>query len=134
MAVGFEIDTQMCTECRRCMAACSLAKLGHIRLRESRIRILTRWPETPGLEVCRFDDCPGQPCIASCPVEAIANRSGLVLIDRGACTGCGLCVEACPFAAIVQDAQGLACKCDFCGGAPACVAECVTGALEIKEG
>jgi Fe-S-cluster-containing hydrogenase component 2 len=133
VAIGFEIDPQKCTECQRCMAACSVAKLGRVSPRESRIRILRRWPEKPGFELCRFDDCPGQPCIAACPAEAIANRNGIVLIDREACTACGACVEACPFGAIVQDAEGLAVKCDFCGGAPACVLECVTAALLSKE-
>jgi len=116
------------------MGACSLVKTGRVALRQSRIRILRRWPEPPGFEVCRFDDCPGQPCIDSCPVEAIANREGIVLIDRDACTACGACLEACPFGAILQDAEGLAWKCDFCGGAPACVPECVTAALVVKEG
>ncbi|MBN1837700.1 MAG: 4Fe-4S dicluster domain-containing protein [Spirochaetales bacterium] len=133
MAIGFEIDPEKCTECERCMAACSLAKTGSVALRQSRIRILRRWPRTPGFEVCRFDDCPGQPCIEACPVEAITNRGGIVWIDREACTGCGACTEACPFGAILQDAEGLAWKCDFCGGAPACVVECVTGALTVKE-
>jgi Fe-S-cluster-containing dehydrogenase component len=67
-------------------------------------------------------------------VEAIANREGIVLIDRETCTACGACVEACPFGAILQDADGLAWKCDFCGGSPACVPECVTAALMAKEG
>jgi Fe-S-cluster-containing dehydrogenase component len=116
------------------MGACALVKTGRVSLRESRIRILRRWPQTPQLEVCRFDDCPAQPCIGACPVEAITNREGIVLIDREACTGCGACVEACPFGAILQDDDGLAWKCDFCGGAPACVPECVTAAIAVKEG
>ncbi|MBN1838010.1 MAG: 4Fe-4S dicluster domain-containing protein [Spirochaetales bacterium] len=139
MAIGFVIDAEKCTECERCMAACSLVKTGRVALRQSRIRILRRWPATPGFEVCRFDDCaglsdnPGQPCIDACPAAAIANHNGIVLIDREACTACGACVEACPFGAILQDSDGLAWKCDFCGGTPACVPECVTGALTVKE-
>jgi Fe-S-cluster-containing hydrogenase component 2 len=116
------------------MGACSLAKTGRVAPRESRIRILRRWPETPGFELCRFDDCPGQPCIEACPVDAISNRDGIVVIDRDECTACGACVEACPFSAILQDAEGLAWKCDFCGGAPACVPECATAALAVREG
>jgi Fe-S-cluster-containing hydrogenase component 2 len=129
--IGFGIDPEKCTECERCMNACSLEKEGVIRLQASRIVVERRWPETPRLNVCRFDACPGQPCIASCPVEAIENRNGLVLIDRETCTGCGACVEACPFQAIrIED--DIAFKCDFCGGDPACVPECVTAAL-VKE-
>jgi carbon-monoxide dehydrogenase iron sulfur subunit len=128
---AFGIDPKKCTECERCMAACALAKTGAVRLAEARIRIERRWPEVPGIHVCRLEDCEGQPCIAACPVEAIANRDGYVLIDREACTGCGACVEACPYQAIRLDEEERAFKCDFCGGQPACVPECVTGALAV---
>ena len=126
---GFTIDPEQCTECERCMSACALAKTGLVRLPDSRIVIERRWPEPPAFQVCRFGDCPGQPCIASCPVEAIASREGYVLIDREACTGCGACLEACPFRAIRLDGEERAFKCDFCGGQPACVPECATFAL-----
>jgi Fe-S-cluster-containing dehydrogenase component len=126
---GFVIDPEKCTECERCMIACSLVKTGLVRLPDSRIAIERRWPETPALQVCRFGGCPGQPCIASCPAEAIACRDGYVLIDREACTGCGACLEACPFQAIRLDEELKAFKCDFCAGEPACVPECATQAL-----
>jgi Fe-S-cluster-containing hydrogenase component 2 len=111
------------------VSACALAKTGRVQPISSRIVIQRRWPDTPALRVCRFDDCPDQPCIASCPVEAIANSRGYVLIDREACTGCGACLEACPFGAIRLDREERAFKCDFCAGQPACVPECVTLAL-----
>jgi Fe-S-cluster-containing dehydrogenase component len=116
------------------MSACALAKTGRVELGSARIVIERRWPEAPALHVCRFDDCPGQPCIASCPVEAIANREGYVLIDREACTGCEACLEACPFRAIRMDKEERAYKCDFCAGEPACVPECVTLALRAGSG
>jgi Fe-S-cluster-containing dehydrogenase component len=130
----FAIDPQKCTECERCMAACALAKSGIVRLADARITIERRWPELPGIHLCRFADCVGraglgQPCIAACPVEAIADRGGYVLIDREACTGCGACVEECPYGAIRLDGEERAFKCDFCGGQPACVPECATAAL-----
>ena len=131
---GFAIDPEKCTECERCMAACALVKSGKIRLREARITIERRWPETPLLHVCRFDGCPGQPCIESCPVEAIANRDGWVLIDREACNGCAACVEACSYQAIRLDEEERAFKCDYCGGSPACIPECATFALKAASG
>lgn len=127
--LGFLIDAAKCTECERCMAACALTKTGLVRLPDSRLRIQRRWPEEPVIGVCLFDDCAGQPCIAACPVEAIANQEGFVRIDREACTGCGACVEACPHQAIRLDGEERAFKCDFCGGQPACVPECATQAL-----
>ena len=137
MPLGFDIDANLCTECLRCLAACSLTKLGRVQLPLARIAVKRQWPELPEIQVCRFDDCPDQPCIDSCPVEAISRDSqGYVLIDRDTCTGCRNCVEACPYSAIWMEADGseVAYKCDFCGGSPACVRECVTGALVQKGG
>jgi len=133
-APAFAIDPEKCTECERCMGACALVKTGVLRLADARITIQRRWPEVPGIQVCRFGDCVGQPCIPACPVEAIANRDGYVLIDRDACTGCGACLEACPYQAIRLDDGERAFKCDFCAGQPACVPECVTLALAMVAG
>lgn len=131
-AVGFVIDVERCTECKRCMIACSLAKSGAVRMRSSRIDIVPNWPEVPEIRVCRFEDCEDHPCIESCPVTAISESDGAVLIDGEACIGCGACEAVCPHRAIrIED--GVALKCDLCGGDPACVAECVTGALRNRE-
>ncbi len=137
MPLGFDIDEKLCTECLRCLGACSLRKLGRVQPPLARIDVRRQWPEIPEIRVCRFDDCPAQPCIESCPVGAISrDPQGLVLIDRDACTGCRACVEACPYGAIWMEDDGseVAYKCDFCGGSPACVTECVTGALRQKGG
>lgn len=132
MAVGFFITPEKCTECERCMIACSQVKTGNVRLLDSRISICNRWPEPSEIRVCRFDDCEDHACIGVCPVEAITEDNGMVVIDEDACIGCEACVEACPYNAIrMQDDK--AWKCDFCGGDPACVKECVTGALLKKE-
>ena len=129
--MGFEIDVASCTECRRCMIACSLAKAGEVRMRSSRIDIGSKWPEVPTIRVCRFEDCRGHPCIETCPVEAIHESAGVILIDADACIGCGACVTVCPYEAIRVE-EGKAFKCDLCGGDPACVKECVTGAIRTK--
>jgi len=113
------------------MLSCSLAKTGAVRMADSRIDILRSWPELPQIRVCRFDDCDGHPCIAACPVEAISEKDGLVLIDRDACTGCEACVDACPYHAIRMNGETAA-KCDFCGGDPECVKACVTVAIATK--
>jgi carbon-monoxide dehydrogenase iron sulfur subunit len=137
MPLGFDIDENLCTECLRCLGACSLTKLGRVQPSLARIAVRRQWPEIPEIQVCRFDDCPARPCIDSCPVEAITrDQQGFVLIDRETCTGCRACVEACPYGAIWMEGGGseVAYKCDFCGGSPACVPECVTGALVQKGG
>jgi carbon-monoxide dehydrogenase iron sulfur subunit len=130
--VGFVVDVGRCTECKRCMIACSLVKSGVVRMGVSRIDVRPHWPEAPEIRVCRFEDCEGQPCIESCPVAAISNVDGVVLIDRETCIGCGACAAVCPYRAIRLE-NGKAFKCDLCGGDPACVRECVTGAIRYLE-
>ena len=130
--MGLVIDVGSCTECKRCMIACSLAKSGGVQMQNARIDIKSNWPEVPEVQVCRFEDCTGHPCIAACPVAAISESDGVVLIDGKACIGCGACVGVCPYQAI-RIVSGIALKCDLCGGDPACVKECVTGALQNRE-
>jgi Fe-S-cluster-containing dehydrogenase component len=130
--MGLAIDIERCTECRRCMIACSLAKSGDVRMRSSRIDIRPNWPDAPEIRVCRFEDCAGQPCLEACPVGAIRVERGVVLIDAERCTGCGACESVCPYRAISLE-DGTARKCDLCGGEPACVGECVTEALQYRE-
>jgi len=132
MAMGFEINTAACTECKRCMIACALVKSGGVRMQSSRIDIRPAWPDVPEIRVCRFEDCDGHPCVDSCPVEAISEAGGYVYIDSEACTGCGACATICPYSAINME-NGLAWKCDLCGGDPECVKECVTAAIRNKE-
>jgi Fe-S-cluster-containing hydrogenase component 2 len=128
MGTSFSFDFEKCTECKRCMLACSVEKIGLVRMADSRIAILRNWPELPEIQVCRFDDCDGRPCIAACPVDAISEKDGLVLIDAETCTGCEACVDACPFHAIIMNGE-VAVKCDFCAGDPECVKACVTVAI-----
>ena len=131
MTYAFSINREQCTDCRRCMIACSLKKTGRVRMRDSRITITPSWPNPTEIGVCRFDDCAGHPCVDICPTGAISESGGLVVIDRETCTGCGACGNVCPYSAITlyDDA---AWKCDFCGGDPACVKECATQAITVK--
>lgn len=131
--MGFVVDVEKCTECKRCMIACSLAKSGVVRMRSSRIDVRPNWPEVPEIRVCRFEDCEGHPCVESCPVAAISDADGVVRIDGDACIGCEACAAVCPYHAI-QIEDGKALKCDLCGGDPACLNECVTGAIRAKGG
>ena len=130
----FRVDPEKCTECGRCNLVCSLIKTGRIQPRESRINIVRNWPETPEIAVCRFEECPGQPCIKACPFEAIVIEDGKVMILNEKCRSCRICLPVCPFNAIKMNGLGnKAVKCDLCSGKPACVAECVTSALTYSE-
>ncbi len=132
--MNLKIDETKCTECGRCAAACSLEKTGRINPLFSRISINRKWPEMPDINVCRFEDCDGQPCIESCPFDAIKIVEGRVLIIEEACKGCRKCVKVCPYSAIrMDDSNRIAFKCDLCGGSPVCVPECVTAAIVYGE-
>ena len=127
----FLVDTEKCTECGRCTIVCSIAKEGRIQPLKARIMIERRWPDVPKIAVCRFEECDGHPCVASCPFNAIEVVDGKIFISEELCTGCKICVSACPYDAIwMNEDRGKAVKCDLCGGNPVCVPECVTGALK----
>jgi carbon-monoxide dehydrogenase iron sulfur subunit len=89
---------------------------------------------------CRHCDNP--PCVAVCPVGAMA-KEGLdapVILDLETCIGCRLCLIVCPFGSVTLNADGKAVlKCDLCreraalGLPPACVEACPTEALSQAE-
>lgn len=131
--MNLRVDPEKCTECGRCTAVCALVKVRRINPLDARIRIIRNWPEIPAINVCRFDKCEGQPCIAACPFDAIKIIDGAVQIVEEDCKGCTKCVPVCPYDAIrMNEEKRLAFKCDLCGGKPACVPECVTGALTVE--
>lgn len=60
-----------------------------------------------------------------------------ISIDRGLCTGCGICVEICPFNGVKLDEENIAVLLDACNECGACVDECPVEAISItviKEG
>lgn len=108
---------------------------------------------------CRH--CENAPCAHACPVQAIRQEDGVVMIDEERCIGCTSCVLACPFGAIevapvyragrVVTQAGLtrqanrtalprtaASKCDLCAetadGQPACVEACPNHVLRLAKG
>lgn len=107
---------------------------------------------------CRH--CENAPCAAACPVQAIRQEHGSILIAEERCIGCKACALACPFGAITlakayshgqevkqarlaehtehgtePKARMIAYKCDLCGqceaASPACVDACPAGALTL---
>jgi carbon-monoxide dehydrogenase iron sulfur subunit len=124
----------LCTGCRTCELACSMAKFQAYVPRLSHIQVTM---ESKGLRsqphVC--EQCQDPACWRSCPEGAFVRdeRTGAVLIVPEKCTGCRNCVRACPVSAIrFDEAAHKAIKCDLCYGDPQCVRYCPTGALEMK--
>jgi carbon-monoxide dehydrogenase iron sulfur subunit len=121
-------DYLLCSGCRRCEIACSLFHEGRIWPEASRIRVFML---VPGAEVPHFcAQCHDHPCVESCPVGAlsVSEETGAILVDRDACTSCGICIDACPGRIPhIHPAKNYALICDLCGGDPECVKVCNEG-------
>lgn len=136
-----------CTGCQRCEYNCTLVNDGKAQPFMSRIHtrdyvqfgkevtgdfhdgpgIFGNWSIAP--ETCR--QCINAPCVTACPVKAIEPDpyTGVRMMDREKCIGCGACVKACPFHMCKLDPElKKSSKCIACG---ACVAGCPTSALKI---
>jgi anaerobic selenocysteine-containing dehydrogenase/Fe-S-cluster-containing dehydrogenase component len=137
------IDTERCTGCKSCEAACKQEhRLGP---GESRNKVL--WLEEPrdaGLSFLTLtcQHCERPACLRACPVNPKAIEkdplTGVVRVNESRCTGCGECVIACPYSAMGFDARGHhAVKCDLCedrrarGETTACASVCPTRAIRF---
>ncbi len=129
------VEPSKCTGCRLCEVVCSVKKNGAVNPTRARIAII-KWEsiclETPML--CQ--QCESAPCVAVCPVKALARDSELerVSIDYDLCIGCKFCVAACPFGAMgIDPVARKVIKCDLCDGEPTCVKFCETKALQYVD-
>ena len=127
-------DPAACTGCRLCEFACSLEKTGCFDLELSRIRVAAPQPASVISIACQL--CEGAPCVSACPRGALSVREtdGIIVLDRGLCTGCGWCIEACDFGAIALDPSTKSVViCDLCSGLaePRCVESCPKKALSL---
>jgi len=130
------VDFEYCIGCRACEVACK--QENNIPVGIKWINVIKVGPRMVGDKLrmdfipMRCRHCAKAPCIDACPEKAITKRSdGIVLIDKGLCTGCMACIEACSFGAIQLNPQKqVAEKCTLCvhrvdaGLEPACVRAC----------
>ncbi len=84
---------------------------------------------------CTLRDCLAMRTLSSIHVETMARGEYVATVDKGICTGCGVCEKACQFDAIesrsessVISAQINSSKCYGCG---LCRKACETGAISL---
>ncbi len=129
------INHEKCTGCRQCELVCSVVHEGVSNPSRSRINVI-KW-ESEGIYIpMACQQCADAPCMAVCPVKALAREKSLdyVKVDYDLCIGCRLCVAVCPFGAMNFDAKdSKVIKCDLCNGEPTCVRFCEVKALDYLD-
>lgn len=119
------IDPARCSGCDDCINAC---KKTH---GVARVRKADRMPV-----FCLQCHPEKAPCSRICPVGAIREVDGALVIDEDACILCKLCMVACPAGMIVLDSEKKSAeKCTLCMDAdcllPACVDACKENVLKL---
>lgn len=126
------IEIGLCTGCRSCEIACSIAHSDSFNPKRSRIQILK--DETRNLMVPMVClQCEKPLCQEACPNGAIVeNEHGVLFVEKDTCIGCLNCVTACTYGGIGMDPiTRKAVKCDLCRGDPACVKACQYEAIKL---
>jgi polysulfide reductase chain B len=147
------VDLDRCIGCKTCIVACrnhhglvdhENAMPGgmshYIRVESELTGTYPDLAEDFWVVMCQH--CKKPPCVKACPSGAIAKdvQTGIVRIDKEACTGAQKCIAKCPYGVIQFDAVGnYAHKCDLCydrvihGLEPVCVEVCLADALRFGE-
>jgi anaerobic carbon-monoxide dehydrogenase iron sulfur subunit len=127
------VFSEKCTGCRICELACSHVKLQSFAPQNACVKVvnLDYWGYNNPV-LCM--QCKDPACVKACGSQALSqNEAGIILLDQGKCTGCGLCVQECPIGAVNWDEQrGLPMICDLCEGKPVCVEWCPAAALTFN--
>jgi len=125
------VDAAMCAGCRFCEMVCSFHHEGKFSPSLSRMTVIKE--DEFGMDYpvfCR--QCSTCPPVESCPTGAL-KKDVIIMLDKEACTGCGICIEACTYDAIKMDESTKPLICDLCGGDPVCAERCPTEAIKFGE-
>jgi anaerobic dimethyl sulfoxide reductase subunit B (iron-sulfur subunit) len=130
-----------CIQCHGCEIACKSWRSVEAGVKWRRVDNMWRG-SYPNISITSASiacmHCVEPPCVEACPEGAIEKRTadGIVMVDRDACTGCGVCLDVCPFGVPQFGTDGKMQKCDLCIGlidmdaeSPPCVTTCPTHAL-----
>lgn len=147
-------DSSKCIGCRSCEVACAASH----KSKEAGLTVGTmETPIVPRLFLVKEEEfvmpiqcrhCEDAPCANSCPIGAIVQENGSIVVKENVCVGCKTCMIACPVGAIDllpkfnekksgeigSESKLVAYKCDLCkesGGIPACVKACPKEALTL---
>ncbi len=164
MQYAMVIDLNRCVGCHACAIACKAE--WEVPTENGRNWVRRLGPaETPaGLSKTYYpglcNHCDSPVCVEVCPADTVEKTftcpetgkkktmevaatykhpfTGVVLIDKDRCLGCGACADACPYGARYVNPDlgedGKADKCTFCiervsvGLEPACVQTCLSNA------
>ena len=126
------VDAAVCAGCRICEMVCSFRHEERFSPSLSRVTVIK--VDEFGMDYpvfCR--QCGTCPPVDGCPTDALTAENGMVVLDKEACTGCGICIEACTYGAIKMDESTKPLICDLCGGEPVCAERCPTEAITFEE-
>lgn len=158
-------DPKKCIGCRTCEIACVVSH-SDTNIFEENSKDIQFNPRLTVIKTARISapvqcrQCEDSNCAKVCPVDAIKNEDGCLIVDEKLCIGCKTCTMACPYGLIelvTQYKEGkkvyqdrlkrigeeggaedkeriIANKCDLCQGrgqGPACMEVCPTSALKI---
>jgi carbon-monoxide dehydrogenase iron sulfur subunit len=152
------IIPERCLGCEACEIACGLVRSGSSSVVEAKgkgslgatgVRVhsgiqrrnTVRGPigsgKSPRAYPIRCHQCEDPKCVFACAAGALEKGGdGVIRVDEGQCTGCGICVMVCQYGAILVDRdRKVAVKCELCmdQAIPACVLACRTDALVLEE-
>lgn len=121
----YVVNPVNCTDCNDCLIAC--------RREHGEARMLKSAKGYPIF--CLHCDPSEAMCVAACPMTAIQEESGVLMINKKLCIQCGMCNIACPVGHIGYKDNRVA-KCTLCMDSslilPACMSACRDNAITIE--
>ena len=116
-----------CMACLECVRACSEAFYKEFHQDYSAIQIVAKGTGAKPMTCIQCGKC-----MKACEHGAITQnaKTGVYMINKKLCVGCGACVAVCPMKVMVHKPENPVSKCIACG---ICVKACPMEVLEIVE-